>query len=155
MVDIESIRQLIQMMVDNDVVELSLKQGEEELSLRRPNVAEAVPVVTTVPAANVPASVAASEAGPPPPAAAPEDDAKLARITSPMVGTYFAAPSPDAPVFVKVGSDVRRDTVVCIVEAMKVFNEIKAEISGTIVEIHVENGAAVEFGQPLFTVRRS
>ncbi|RJP34922.1 MAG: acetyl-CoA carboxylase biotin carboxyl carrier protein [Phycisphaerales bacterium] len=153
MVDIEHIRQLIEMMVENDLVELSVKHGEEELKLRRPNVAEAAAGASPAPAATaLPATAPAAEGGE---AAAAEDEAKLAKITSPMVGTFYAAPSPDTPPFVKVGSDIRRDTVVCIVEAMKVFNEIKAEISGTIVEIHVENGAAVEFGQPLFTVRRS
>ncbi|NBC11507.1 MAG: acetyl-CoA carboxylase biotin carboxyl carrier protein, partial [Planctomycetes bacterium] len=74
-------------------------------------------------------------------------------IDSPMVGTFYASPSPDADAFVAVGSKVKPDTVVCIVEAMKVFNEIKAEAAGEIVEILVENGAAVEYGQPLFRIK--
>ena len=70
-----------------------------------------------------------------------------------MVGTFYSAPSPDSPAFVKIGSKVSTDTVVCIIEAMKVMNEIQSEISGSITEILVENGDAIEFGQPLFKVR--
>ncbi|RAK22333.1 acetyl-CoA carboxylase biotin carboxyl carrier protein [Anoxybacillus vitaminiphilus] len=77
----------------------------------------------------------------------------LHKITSPMVGTFYAAPSPDAPPYVKVGDKVKPDTVVCIVEAMKLFNEIEAEVSGEIVEVLVKNGQLVEYGQPLFLVK--
>ncbi len=84
--------------------------------------------------------------------AAAKADAQLAVIKSPMVGTFFPAPSPDAPPFVKVGDHVGPDTTVCIIEAMKVFNEIPAEISGQIVAVLVENGEPVEFGQPLFKI---
>jgi acetyl-CoA carboxylase biotin carboxyl carrier protein len=78
--------------------------------------------------------------------------AKLAQIKSPMVGTFYRAPAPDAPPYVDVGDEVKEDTVLCIVEAMKLMNEIKAEIRGRIVEILVENGQPVEYGQPLFSV---
>jgi acetyl-CoA carboxylase biotin carboxyl carrier protein len=81
------------------------------------------------------------------------DQANLHKITSPMVGTFYAAPSPDAPPYVKVGDKVKEDTVVCIVEAMKLFNEIEAEVKGEIVEVLVENGQLVEYGQPLFLVK--
>lgn len=85
--------------------------------------------------------------------AAAKDDAHYHEITAPMVGTFYAAPAPDAEPYVKVGSKVKKDTVVCIVEAMKLFNEIEAEVEGEIVEILVENGQLVEYGQPLFLVK--
>jgi acetyl-CoA carboxylase biotin carboxyl carrier protein len=77
----------------------------------------------------------------------------LHKITSPMVGTFYASPTPDADIYVKVGSKVTKDSIVCIVEAMKLFNEIEAEVDGEIVEILVKNGQLVEFGQPLFLVK--
>src|SRR5690606_7693708 len=81
------------------------------------------------------------------------DDPTLHKITSPMVGTFYQAPSPDSPPYVKVGDKVEPDTIVCIVEAMKLFNEIEAEIKGEIVEVLVKNEQLVEFGQPLFLVK--
>lgn len=86
-------------------------------------------------------------------AATQEDTTNLHKITSPMVGTFYASPSPDTDNYVKPGSKVSKDSVVCIVEAMKLFNEIEAEIDGEIVEILVKNGQLVEYGQPLFTVK--
>jgi acetyl-CoA carboxylase biotin carboxyl carrier protein len=86
-------------------------------------------------------------------AAAQADSANLHKITSPMVGTFYASPTPDSDVYVKAGSRVSADTIVCIVEAMKLFNEIEAEVSGEIVEILVKNGQLVEYGQPLFLVK--
>lgn len=82
-----------------------------------------------------------------------EADANLHQIVSPMVGTFYRAPAPDAPPYVEVGDQVNEKTVVCIVEAMKLMNEIEAEVSGEIVAIHAENGQLVEYGQPLFTVK--
>ena len=87
-----------------------------------------------------------------PPAA---DDASIATITSPFVGTFYRAPSPQAPSFVDVGSEIRPGTVLCIVEAMKLMNEIEAEIAGTIVEVVAANGKPVEYGDPLFRVRKA
>ncbi|TNE88970.1 MAG: acetyl-CoA carboxylase biotin carboxyl carrier protein, partial [Deltaproteobacteria bacterium] len=101
------------------------------------------------------APVAAAPAAAPAPAAnAPAaDDPNLKTIESPMVGTFYRAPNPDADVFVKVGDSVSPGKVLCIVEAMKLMNEIESEVSGTIVEILVENGQPVQFGQPLFKIR--
>lgn len=107
-------------------------------------------------AAPAPAPVApkAEEKVEEPKAAAPvADDASLHKITSPMVGTFYQAPSPDAPAYVKVGDKVGEETIVCIVEAMKLFNEIEAEIKGEIVEVLVKDGQLVEYGQPLFLVK--
>jgi acetyl-CoA carboxylase biotin carboxyl carrier protein len=104
------------------------------------------------------APVAAPAAAPAPsaaPAAAPASDEGLVAIESPMVGTYYASPSPDKPPFVSVGGQVGPNSVVCLVEAMKIFNEIKAERSGTIVKVLVQSGQAVEFGQPLFMIKPS
>ncbi|CAM3423806.1 acetyl-CoA carboxylase biotin carboxyl carrier protein [Hydrogenibacillus schlegelii] len=94
-----------------------------------------------------------AQAGGPGPGASAEEEAEIHIITAPMVGTFYEAPSPGAPPFVKVGDRVEPGTVVCIIEAMKLFNEIEAEVSGTIVEVLVQNGTLVEYGQPLFKVR--
>ena len=163
MLDIEHIRQLIEMMVENDLTEVSLRDGEEEVNLRRPpppHLREAACNVS-IPGAQFAAPVAASPGAAPAAPVAPAADApakrmeeeELLTVTSPMVGTFYTSPSPDAPVFVQPGSLVTADTTVCIVEAMKVFNEIKAEVSGTIHKILAKNEQAVEFGQPLFLVR--
>ncbi len=87
------------------------------------------------------------------PAAPVANDADLHKITSPMVGTFYQAPNPDSPAYVKVGDKVGDETIVCIVEAMKLFNEIEAEIKGEIVEVLVKDGQLVEYGQPLFLVK--
>ena len=146
MIDQKRLRELVKLMVDNDLTELDLEdKGGERVSLKRGHGGGAV----IMPAAAPPASAAAPPAGEPAP---PADDG-LARLDSPMVGTFYAAPSPDAPLFVKVGDHVDEETVICIIEAMKVFNEIKAESAGTIEQVLVENGQAVEFGQPLFKLR--
>ncbi|WP_033845374.1 acetyl-CoA carboxylase biotin carboxyl carrier protein, partial [Geobacillus thermoleovorans] len=83
----------------------------------------------------------------------PAVEGNLHQITSPMVGTFYAAPAPDKPPYVKPGDKVKKDTVVCIIEAMKLFNEIEAEVDGEIVEVLVQNGQLVEYGQPLFLVK--
>jgi acetyl-CoA carboxylase biotin carboxyl carrier protein len=88
------------------------------------------------------------------PTTAVDDDAGLHKITSPIVGTFYRSPAPDKPSYVSEGSNVSPETVVCIVEAMKLMNEIQAETSGEIVKIYVENGAPVEYGQPLFGIRK-
>ncbi len=154
MLDIEKIRQLVEMMIANDLVEISLRDGDVEVKLRRPTAAtaEGVPVVTaqTMAGSAVPVVPGAlSGAG----AAAETDDTELVEIKSPMVGTFYFAPDPDSPPFVQVGSRVSQSTVVCIVEAMKVFNEIKAEVSGAIEKVLIKNEQPVEYGQPMFLVR--
>lgn len=143
------------MMVANDLVEISLRDGDVEVNLRRPTApaGEVAPVVTTRaaspnPTGEVGAAVLSAEAP-----AADEPEADQVEIRSPMVGTFYAAPDPDSPPFVQLGSTVNPSTVVCIVEAMKVFNEIKAELSGTIQKILVKNEEPIEYGQPLFLVR--
>lgn len=115
---------------------------------------EAAPKPAPEPVVPVAEPTAAQPTATPAPVAPPvQDDTNLHQIVSPMVGTFYRAPAPDAPPYVEVGDHVNEKTVVCIVEAMKLFNEIEAEISGEIVAIHAENGQLVEFGQPLFTVK--
>lgn len=159
MLDINKIRQLIEMMVSNDLTEISLRDGDVEVNLRRPmpHTNETPPAVSHHPVSQNPAPailpMPAAAVGPAPTAAETEAEVELAPITSPMVGTFYAASDPESPPFVRVGSRVEPSTVVCIIEAMKVFNEIKAEVAGVIDRILVKNQEAVEFGQTLFLVR--
>jgi acetyl-CoA carboxylase biotin carboxyl carrier protein len=146
--DVRKIRRLVELMKEHDLSELDLQQGEIRIQLRRSCAAGAAPVAVALPA-SVPSVAAPSAASPAPPA---EPDNALVVIKSPMVGTFYAAPDPDSPPFVKVGDHVGPETPVCIVEAMKVFNQIPAEVAGKVVAVLVENGQSVEFGQPLFRV---
>lgn len=135
--------------------ELSEFEIEEEgfkLRLSRKN-GEAPQVIHAAPVAAAPAAAPAAPAGEPATAAAPVDEKGIEVVKSPMVGTFYSAGSPESPAFVKIGDKVGADSIVCIIEAMKVMNEIQAEISGTITEVLIENGEAVEYGQPLFKVK--
>ncbi len=151
----EEIRELIRLLDDSTLTELELEfeDGKVRLAKRAEIVSYTVPQVAMPVAQAAPAPSAAPPAGSAAPA--PVDDPTLHVITSPMVGTFYRAPAPDAPPFVDVGSQVGPKTVVCIIEAMKLMNEIEAEVSGEIVEILAENGQLVEYGQPLFKVRRT
>ena len=153
MLELDRIQQLVEMMVANDLVELSLRDGEVEINLRRPNPkSNEAPILHTVPA--LPHSTHAVPTMPPETRLLSEVvGVEFREIRSPMVGTFYASPDPDSPQFVQVGSNVGPSTVVCILEAMKVFSEIKAETSGTVERILVRDGEAVEYGQPLFLVR--
>ncbi|MEX0704614.1 MAG: acetyl-CoA carboxylase biotin carboxyl carrier protein [Planctomycetales bacterium] len=150
--DLDKVRALVELMAEHDLREISLRRGDERWKLRR-GPQEVVQMVAASPAA-APAGISSATS----PAAASSAPAPAAEpppgvlIKSPTVGTFYSTPSPDDPPFVKIGSRVTPDTVVCIVEAMKVFNQIPAEVSGTIAEILVNNGDPVEFGQPLFRV---
>jgi acetyl-CoA carboxylase biotin carboxyl carrier protein len=147
--DVRKIRRLVELMKEYDLSQMDLRQAGQRIQLRRGF--EPAAAVAARPAAN-----AVVAAAPEKPAAAnlaaPVEDAKIALIRSPMVGTFYAASDPEAPPYVKVGDHVGPETTVCIVEAMKVFNEIPAETAGKIMSVLVENGAPVEFGQPLFKV---
>ncbi len=113
------------------------------------------PVITAAPTLALPATAPASPSvsTPSAPAAAPRETEKLQEIVSPMVGTFYGSPSPESPPFVSPGQEVTEDTVVCIIEAMKVMNEIKAEVRGVIAEVVAENGKPVQFGQVMFKVK--
>ncbi len=149
--DIKSLRSLVELMVDNDLSRLELREGETHILLRRGhplNPAHTVPAASPVPIAQ-PAPVAA-ETTPTPDQ--PAESANETLIRSPMVGTFYTASDPESPPFVNVGSEINPESVVCLIEAMKVFNEIKAETSGRITRILIKNAEAVEFDQPLFAV---
>ncbi len=156
MMDLKTLRELVKLMVSNDLTELDLQDKDEKVALKRGPAGgeQAVHLVapTAMPAAAAPAAATPAPTAAPAKAEANSDEGLVA-IPSPMVGTYYSSPNPDAAVFVSVGDHVGDDTVVCIIEAMKVFNEIKAETSGTIAKVLVENGDAVEFGQPLFMIK--
>ena len=155
--DLEHIKTLTDLMVANDLSEIMIRDGENRIVLRRGG--RAAPQMVMTPAHPVHAH---SPMPPPPPAAAPasapaapaaSEDPGLVAIKSPMVGTVYVAADPETPAFVKIGDRVNPNTIVCIIEAMKVFNEIKADVSGIIESIEVSNAKAVEFGQVLFKVR--
>ncbi|MBR2426514.1 MAG: acetyl-CoA carboxylase biotin carboxyl carrier protein [Lentisphaeria bacterium] len=158
---IEEIKTIVKLMSENDLTEFKIESEDMTLCLRRGSVAAPIiaqPVAAPAPAI-IPAAAAAAPAAAPAvaaPAAAPvASEAKPDKnkiIESPIVGTFYRAGAPGAEPMVKVGSRVDSETVVCIVEAMKVMNEIKAEKSGVVKEILVENGQPVEFGQPLFVL---
>lgn len=162
MLKISEIKELMKLVDSTSIQQLEIENEQGKIRIKK---AEAAPVyqaappaavVTAAPAAAAPAAVppASSSAPQAAEAAGAPADNGLHRIVSPMVGTFYAAPSPDAPPFVKAGDQVKEKTVVCIVEAMKLMNEIEAEISGQIVEVLAENGQLVEYGQPLFLVKR-
>lgn len=169
MLDIRKLKELIRLMVENELTEVDLKDEKETVSLRREGsqapVVQMSPAPAAPPAAPAPVAPAAAAPAPAPapaapaPAAAPAsepspaDTSNLEQITSPMVGTFYSAAKPESPAFANVGDTVTADTTVCIVEAMKIFNEIKAEQSGVIEKVLVSNGDSVEFGQALFLVR--
>jgi acetyl-CoA carboxylase biotin carboxyl carrier protein len=152
--DIERIQRLVEMMDQHSISEIHLRDGSARIHLRRG--AETVaPLPASPPAYAAPApppAVSAARAAAEAPPAAPADAAHIALIKSPMVGTFYAAPDPDSPAYVKVGDPVGPESIVCIVEAMKVFNQIPAEVAGRIVAVLAENGEPIEFGQPLFKV---
>jgi acetyl-CoA carboxylase biotin carboxyl carrier protein len=153
--DVRKIRRLVELMKEHELSEIDLQQGEVRIQLRRSgNVVQQSAV--SAPAAHVPHATPVVS-GPPAPESVPAmpaepKDERIAVIKSPMVGTFYAASDPESPPFVKVGDHVGPETTVCIVEAMKVFNQIPAEVAGRIIAVLVENGSPVEFGQPMFKV---
>jgi len=157
--DHDQLHKLLALLGDSDIQELRLEGDDFRLEVRRnlPGLAAQViqtPVVPAVPAAipaSTPAPVAAVPSPPPPAAAAVRSD--LLEITAPMVATFYRAPSPGDPPFVEVGSRISSGQTVCILEAMKLMNELESEVSGEVVEILVENGTPVEFGQVLMRVK--
>jgi len=155
----DELRELIALLRENGLAELELENEGFRVRLRR----ESSYVADAPQHATAPAPVAAP-APAPPPAAGPthpgthasteaSQDQDLHIIPSPIVGTFYRSPSPSADPFVKIGSNVEPESVVCIIEAMKLMNEIQAEASGEVVKIYVENGQPVEYGQPLFGIR--
>jgi len=156
--DLKEIQNLIKFVSNSGVAEVKLETGDIKITIRTtlegnsPDITyvQQAPMQQAIAAPAVPAPVAATPATPAAPAA--DDNSKYITIKSPMIGTFYRKPSPDKPVFVEVGSSIGKGDVLCVVEAMKLFNEIEAEISGKIVKILVDDMSPVEFDQPLFLV---
>lgn len=152
--DVDRIRRLVELMKEHDLREIDLKQEDQQIRLCRnldepqPRLLAPVAAVPQAPLAPTAAPVSATT-----PAVA--DEKSIVTIKSPMVGTFYCRPNPNAEAFVKVGQRVDSETIVCIVEAMKVFNEIPAEVSGTIVAVLVDDGESVDFGKAMFKVDTS
>jgi len=156
---IQEIRELIKLIDDSSIDEFEYETEGTKVVLRKNNVVEvgapraAQPIQIAQPQIPVSAQPEAKSEKAQEVHNEPAEDPSLHKIVSPMVGTFYASPNPDSEPYVKVGSKVNKDTVVCIVEAMKLFNEIEADVKGEIVEVLVENGQLVEYGQPLFLVK--
>lgn len=162
-IDIKQLKSLMRALRRYDLTEIEIRQGDEEIVIRRGSVSTSsaafspVAFPMTTAARGVPTTPASfSEVAPAaPPRAEVAEDASIVTVTSPLVGTFYRAPAPGAKPFVEVGSQVRAGTVLCIIEAMKLMNEIESEVEGTVVEILVENGKPVEFGEKLFKIKKS
>ncbi|MFA5688528.1 MAG: acetyl-CoA carboxylase biotin carboxyl carrier protein [Kiritimatiellales bacterium] len=151
--DFKEIKKIAQIMTDHDLSEFIFEDDNSTLQMKRgATVVAAAPQIVSMPAAAPAAVPAGTPASVVAPDAAPAADDGLIEIPSPMVGTFYRAPSPDAPPFVEVGADISETSVVCIIEAMKVMNEIQADVKGRIKKILIDNATPVQFGQPLFLV---
>jgi acetyl-CoA carboxylase biotin carboxyl carrier protein len=159
-IDLKQLRELMRALKQFDIHELAIEKGDEKIHLVRDGGAPAGGAVSFVASPGysmapppAPAPVTTTEA----PVAAPlaADDPNLVYVTSPFVGTFYRSPSPESPSFVEVGNTIRPGQVLCIVEAMKLMNEIESEIAGTVLELLVENGKPVEYGEKLFRVRKA
>jgi len=148
-VDITQIRKLIRLIQSSDVTEIEVTQGDQTVRISRQNTAApvAAPVAVDIASPAVPTATPTVAATPPAESADEEH-----QVTSPMVGTFYAAPSPDADAFVTTGQKVQKGETLCIIEAMKMMNEIEAEYSGVVEAVLVENGTPVEYGQPIFVI---
>ncbi len=157
--DLNYVRKLVKLLSESSLSELEIEEDGRKIRLAKQPVASPelrqnlpapapVPAAAPVPALTVPAPAPAAAAAPPPP---PESD-RYHQVKSPIVGTFYRAPAPDAAPFVQVGSSIAPGTVLCIVEAMKLMNEIESDVSGKIVKVLVENGQPVEYDQTLFLV---
>ncbi|WII35672.1 acetyl-CoA carboxylase biotin carboxyl carrier protein [Paenibacillus thiaminolyticus] len=160
MFKISEIKELIKLLDQTSVHELEIENEGCRIAIRKPgktevfNVQSAAPLTYPAPApAAVAAPAEAVTAAAEPQPEKKEEQAGLVRIVSPMVGTFYSAPSPESPPYVKAGDKINEKTVVCILEAMKLMNELEAEVKGEIVEVLAANGQLVEFGQPLFLVK--
>jgi len=160
--DISDLKEILRILEEQDITEFELEQDGVKLRVCRASTAPAAGAavvassLTPVPPAAVPAvpaSPAPAAAAPPAPAAEPPANGTL--VKSPIVGTFYRAPDPNSPPFVSIGDRVKVGQVLCIIEAMKLMNEIESEVAGEVVKIHPENGQPVQYGDPLFTVRPS
>jgi|TARA_B110000093_G_scaffold119648_2_gene128113 acetyl-CoA carboxylase biotin carboxyl carrier protein len=144
--DLKAIKQVVELMKRSELSEFEIEEEGFKLRLCRKN--GDTQIVHAAPLATAPLVAAAPSA-----AAAPVEEKGISIVKSPMVGTFYTSASPESPAFAKIGTKVGADSIVCIIEAMKVMNEIQSELSGTITEVLIEDGEAVEYGQPLFKVK--
>ena len=151
--DLNEIRRILELMDQNKLVEFEYEEEGKKMRLRRADdrPSGAVAALASLPAIPVPAPASHGAPAAPP---APEKPANVFEFKSPLVGTFFRSPKPDSEAFVNVGDEIAPDRVLCIIEAMKVMNEIKAELNGVVREILVKNGQAVEFGEILFLIEK-
>jgi acetyl-CoA carboxylase biotin carboxyl carrier protein len=149
-VDIRKVKKLIELLEESGISEIEIHEGEESVRISRYG---STPMAAAAPAmaAMAPVQQGNPAAASPEPAAAPQVS-KGHEVTSPMVGTFYSSPSPGAKAFVEIGSQVKAGDVLCIIEAMKMMNQIEADVAGRVVSILAENGSPVEFGQPLFII---
>jgi acetyl-CoA carboxylase biotin carboxyl carrier protein len=148
--DLNQVRELLAILNQTDIEELCLKSNDFELTIRKGCFSPATPLVTAAPTPTATAEPVMVTVA----AAAPiMVDKNWIEVTSPMVGTFYRSPTPDEPSFIEVGDTIRRGQTICIIEAMKLMNELEAEVNGEVVEILVENGKPVEFGQPLMRIK--
>jgi acetyl-CoA carboxylase biotin carboxyl carrier protein len=151
--DLRKLKKLIDLVQESGIAELEITEGEERVRIARGGVVNVTPVTgPAAAAAAVPATTAAIPVAPAAAAEAPPPAAQGHVVKSPMVGTFYRAPSPDAKPFVEVGGTVKEGETICVIEAMKLMNEIEADAAGTIKAILVENGQPVEYGQALFII---
>jgi acetyl-CoA carboxylase biotin carboxyl carrier protein len=163
--DLRELKEILQILEEKEITEFELEEEGMKLRIRKASPVSSnhpAPAVIVAPVASAAPPVVAPVAAPAPtlapsgPAPAPElEDAGLAVVKSPIVGTFYRAADPNSPPFVNVGDKVRVGQVICIIEAMKLMNEIEAEVAGEIVKVHQENGQPVQFGDPLFSIRSS
>ena len=149
--NVQDLQKVLQLVEKFNLTEFGLEEKDFKVSVKRGS----LPVVPTLPTVSVSMPSVAPSVPPSAPAGSKAEEKNVFVIKAPMVGAFYAAPSPESDPYVKVGSTVRPDTTVCILEAMKVMNEVRAECTGEILEVLVKNGAPVEYGQPLFKVRTS
>ena len=150
--DLRKLKKLIDLVQESGIGEIEITEGEEKVRISRQSAGASImmaPAMSQMPMGMVPAQAGAPAAAPIP-AAPPEPSGHV--LKSPMVGTFYRAPSPGAPAFVEVGQSVTKGQTLCIIEAMKLLNEIESDAAGTIKAILVENGQPVEYGQPLFLI---
>ena len=159
--DIKEIQSLIKFVAKSGASEVKLEMEDIKITIRtgstsaapETTIVQQIPVAQSpVAAAPVPVQEAPAPAAPAQEAAPAEDDSKYITIKSPIIGTFYRKPSPDKPAFVEVGSDIKQGDVLCVIEAMKLFNDIESEVSGKIVKVLVDDSSPVEFDQPLFLV---
>jgi acetyl-CoA carboxylase biotin carboxyl carrier protein len=161
MIDLSELKQILEMVREHELSELELERDGFKVRVKKEGVTVVAPPVRVVPEPapaagmppHAPAAVPAASAPPPVPSVPLADEVELAVVKSPIVGTFYRAPEPGAPPFVAVGTKVRKGQVLCIIEAMKLMNEIESEYEGEIVNIYVENGLPVQFGERLFAIR--